>query len=91
MTLLDPLGAVNNVVTPANEDEDELLPLPPPPHDTNIAAEPRNTLNIRTVLVKTLEKAILVGSLSGLITLNFISIPYALFLSAKSIGNLDRS
>jgi hypothetical protein len=58
-------------------DEDE-LPDPPPPQETNIAEDPRHKLNTRPVLVNTLEKAILVGSFSGLITLNFISIPWAL-------------
>ena len=72
MTLLDPLGAVNNVVTPADEDEDELLP--PPPHDTNIAAEPRKTLNIRPVLVDTLRRFVLSASLSISFFFNLIYI-----------------
>ena len=78
VTLLTPLTLVTKVVISVDVDVDE-LPDPPPPQDTNIAAEPRNTLNTRPVLENTLRETLLHVSLSDSIDFNFIFIPWALF------------
>ncbi|QKM60158.1 hypothetical protein [Polynucleobacter arcticus] len=87
VTLLTPLALVTKVVISVDADVDvDELSDPPPPQDTNIAADPRHKLKIRPVLVHTSERTVLHASLNISIAFNFTCIPQALF--SKLIWNL---